>query len=215
MKEFDNLVKIVTVLRSKCGCPWDRAQRLDSYKKYLLEETYELIDGLAKKKLAIVREELGDIFLILVAISHILNKKNKFNLRDVFDTITKKLIKRHPHVFGLKKLNTKEEVYKYWVRHKAKSKRRKTLLERLPKTAPSLLLAEIFIKEFNILNREKMPQDLVLKLKQKIETLKNVKKGSVFYEILFDLCKLAYINNVDLELGLRDFIIKKASKVHY
>ncbi|MCM8819733.1 MAG: hypothetical protein NC925_02945, partial [Candidatus Omnitrophica bacterium] len=176
---------------------------------------YELLDGLTKKDFTVFREELGDIFLILITISQIINKKNKFSLKSVFDIITKKLVKRHPHVFGLKKLNTKDEVYQYWVRHKAKTKKRRTLLERLPNTAPSLLLAEIFIKEFNTLKGEKKSQDLVSALQKKIKNLKNIKKGYIFYEILFDLSKLAHDNNIDLELGLRDFIIKKASEVYY
>ena len=77
MKEFDELIRVVKILRSPKGCPWDRAQTIDNMRGYLLEETYELIDGIDKKKTPVIREELGDVLLILVVITQMFNEKSK------------------------------------------------------------------------------------------------------------------------------------------
>jgi tetrapyrrole methylase family protein/MazG family protein len=152
MKEFDQLVEVIKKLRSPEGCPWDRAQTIDTMKKCLLEETYELIDALSDKKYKIAEEELGDVILIAIVIAQMLDKKNKSNLKKVLERAKSKLIVRHPHVFSKKKLNSKEEVLKAWIKDKAKIKKRKSVKDRLPKTAPALLQAYLFFKECKNLN---------------------------------------------------------------
>ena len=77
MKEFNSLVNIVAKLRSKNGCQWDRAQKIKDLKKYLLEETYELLDVIDNTNYAKIKEELGDIFLLLVFICQLYKEKNK------------------------------------------------------------------------------------------------------------------------------------------
>ncbi|MEI8348798.1 MAG: MazG nucleotide pyrophosphohydrolase domain-containing protein [Candidatus Omnitrophota bacterium] len=222
MKTFDDLVKTVKILRSPKGCPWDREQTIDNYKKYLLEETYELIDEINRKKTAAAEEEIGDLFLILVILSEMFREKGHFDLQSILRKINQKLITRHPHVFGSKKLNTKEEVLSYWIKTKAKKKKRKTIKDRLPREAPALLLADIFFKEYSHIYQNKNQSQI-----QKANTLiRNInsamkeighakKKTEVFCEAMLQLCQLAHMYHLDTENLLRAKIFKKASRITY
>ncbi len=224
MKEFGKLVKVVDKLRSPQGCPWDRAQTIKNMKGYLLEETYELIDGIDKGDPNIVKEELGDVFLILVVIAKMFQEKKKFSLADVLDAISLKLILRHPHVFSSKRLKNKEEVLNHWIKNKAKSKKRKSIQQRLPLGAPSLLLLNIFLKEDFHLKKNQLKNkkskasnsEIICDINNKLNRLKNIKKKeNLFSEIIFDIAKLAFIYGVDLESGVRKKTLKEAQKITY
>jgi len=93
-------------LRKKC--PWDRKQTHESLKKYLIEETYEVIDAIEKKDWEALKEELGDLLLQPVFHAKIAEEEGKFNIDDVVDYLCKKLIERHPHVFGEEEAKTAE-----------------------------------------------------------------------------------------------------------
>ncbi len=219
MKEFNELLKTIKILRSPGGCPWDRAQKVDNMKTYLLEEVYELIDGINKKNAGEVKEELGDVFLILIVISLMFEDKNKFNLIDVLVNTNKKLISRHPHVFSSKKLKTKEEVLKHWVNTKAKKKKRISIKDRLPIGAPSLLLANIFYKECHHIDRnnKNRGKDVILsRVAEKIKKVKTKKaKETFFKDVLLNISKFAFEQNIDLESSLRNGILSAAEKVPY
>lgn len=220
MKEFDDLISTVRILRSPGGCPWDRAQKISDARKHLIEETYELIEGIDDKKIDVIKEELGDLFLVLVFIADMFKDRKGFNLKMVLKKINNKLISRHPHVFSNKKLKNKDEVLKYWISKKAKKKRRKTIKDRLPKAAPALFLAEIFLKESSYINsatrknKEKEVTSIVSSLKRELRHFKAHKPKS-FEKLLFLLCQLSYLYKIDLENILRNKIIKEAEKSPY
>ncbi len=219
MKEFDSLFETIKILRSPKGCPWDKAQKCDDMKKYLLEEVYELIDALDKKQVDTIKEELGDIFLILIVISQMYKEKGDFGLKEVFEQINRKLVLRHPHVFSSTKLGTKEEVLNYWVKHKAKSKKRKSIKERLPKDAPSLLLANVFLKERAYLAK----QDRKVKVDEDIREIKErfglsvegKDKERLLTDLIYEICKLGFAWGVDLEGSLRKSILGRAQATNY
>ena len=220
MKGFDNLLKTVRILRSPRGCPWDRAQNVNNMKSYLLEETYELIDGIDRRNIEVVKEELGDIFLILVVINEMFKEKGEFNLGEVLKQINKKLISRHPHVFSSKKLKTKEEVLSHWIKDKAKKKKRRSIKDRLPQIGPSLLLASIFFKECAHLGKEKPSKKELSRLQSKIDSkLKSLNqqrnKKKAMADLVFDIAKIAFILGVDLEGALRKTVIAKARNFSY
>ena len=98
--DFDDLVEIMQILRAPGGCPWDAEQTHSSIRRDLLEETYELIEGIDKDDPEIMREELGDVLLQVVFHSDIAKANGNFSIDDVCTDICKKLIVRHPHVFG-------------------------------------------------------------------------------------------------------------------
>ncbi|MGL5191465.1 MAG: MazG nucleotide pyrophosphohydrolase domain-containing protein, partial [Cetobacterium sp.] len=110
MKKFDELVEIIKKLREPNGCPWDREQTLESLKPHLLEETYEVLEAMDEggEKL---KGELGDLLLQVVFQSNICEEKGEFKIDDVISSISEKMIRRHPHVFGEEKnIRTSDEV---------------------------------------------------------------------------------------------------------
>lgn len=222
MKEFDRLIKTIRILRSPKGCPWDRAQRLSDYKKYLLEETYELIDELNENRYSAVEEELGDIFMILLIITEMLREKGISDAHRVLNGANEKLVVRHPHVFGSKKLKTKKEVLKYWIKHKAIQKQRKTIKDRLPRNAPALFLVDLFLKEYehlasNVKDRTKdKVTDLLSEMKKTITSFPREKnKEERLAASIFLLSKLARIYRFDLEHSVRKRVFKEAAQAAY
>ena len=133
------LLEIMNELREKC--PWDREQTIDSLKTLTLEESYELLDAINDKNYDEIKNELGDLLLHIVFYSKIASEKSKFNFNDVVETIIKKLIVRHPHVFDSKKNISKQEVEKNWEKIKIKEGK-KSILSGVPKTLPALIKSE-------------------------------------------------------------------------
>ena len=123
LKEFQRLLEIMDELREKC--PWDKKQSLESLRKLTIEETYELADAILENDLDEIKKELGDLMLHIVFYAKIGEEKNAFSISDVLENINKKLIRRHPHIFGEVTVNTAEDVEKNWEQIKLKEKDRK------------------------------------------------------------------------------------------
>jgi tetrapyrrole methylase family protein/MazG family protein len=138
--EFDELVRIMEALRK--GCPWDRQQTHRSLKPYLIEEAYELVEAIEAEDPARMKEELGDLLLQVLFHSELARERGDFDIGDVITAIGEKMIKRHPHVFGTEVFTTPEEVVGQWEeRKREEGKLRKSLLEGVPRSMPSLLRA--------------------------------------------------------------------------
>ena len=133
---IDKLLKIMDELRVKC--PWDKEQTIDSLKTLTVEETYELVDAINDGDYDEIKNELGDLLLHIVFYSKIADEKQIFNFNDVVESISKKLIHRHPHVYKSKKQISKEEVKKNWEKLKLREGR-DSILSGVPKTLPSLI----------------------------------------------------------------------------
>ena len=113
-KSFDGFVNIVKELRSNDGCPWDRQQSPLSLKRYLTEETDELLEAIDADDKQHVKEELGDILYLIVLLAQIYSEEDSFAMHDVIEAISAKMIRRHPHVFSNKKIETVAELRKLW-----------------------------------------------------------------------------------------------------
>jgi len=113
--KFDRFVDIVRKLRSENGCPWDREQSSISLKRYLLEETHELLRAIDTGDHCHVREESGDLLYIIVLLAQIHNEEGNFAVEDVIETISTKMIRRHPHVFSGEKIESRAELRKKWL----------------------------------------------------------------------------------------------------
>ena len=137
---FSDLVRVMEKLRSPEGCPWDRKQTHKSLLKYLIEEAYEVVDAVLKKDDRELQEELGDLLLQAVFHSQIARERGAFTIEDVIDGITRKLIFRHPHVFGDRKdIETAEDVTREWEKLKEKEgKKRESILDGIPSSLPAL-----------------------------------------------------------------------------
>ena len=114
-KKFDRFIDIVRELRSENGCPWDKEQSPDSLKRYLLEETQETIEAINNNNRQHIKDELGDILYVIVLLTQIHDEVNAFDIGDVIDSITDKMIRRHPHVFNDEKIETVAELRKKWL----------------------------------------------------------------------------------------------------
>lgn len=125
-------------LREKC--PWDKKQTIHSLRQQTIEETYELADAITENDWEHLKEELGDLLLHIIFYSKIAAEEKKFNIEDVIQTISEKLIRRHPHIYGDTKLSTAEEVKKNWEQIKL-SEGKKSVLSGVPQSLPSLMKA--------------------------------------------------------------------------
>lgn len=142
---FYDLVEVIRCLRSEGGCPWDIEQTHESIKKNLIEETYETIEAINKKSIPMLREELGDVMMQVIFHAQIENEAGNFNIDDVADENAKKLIERHPHVFGSVNVNGVEDVLTNWDAIKRKSKKQKSTSDSIasvPRELPALMRAE-------------------------------------------------------------------------
>lgn len=142
---IEDLLHIMELLRSPGGCPWDAEQTHESIRKDFIEETYEVIEAINKNDKELLKEELGDVLLQVAFHTQIEKEENGFEFSDVCDGICKKLIERHPHVFGDINVSSTDEVLTNWDNIKRKSKGQKTQgssMLKVPKELPALMRAQ-------------------------------------------------------------------------
>lgn len=140
-----DLLCIMELLRGPGGCPWDAEQTHESIRKDFIEETYEVIEAINKNDKELLKEELGDVLLQVAFHAQIEKETESFDFSDVCDGICKKLIERHPHVFGDISVSSTDEVLSNWDTIKRKSKGQKTQglsMLKVPKELPALMRAQ-------------------------------------------------------------------------
>ena len=140
--QFEELVNIVSRLRAPDGCPWDREQTNQTLLPYFVEEVYEAIESIDDSDWDLVKEELGDILLHIVFQASIAEDEKNFQIIDSLDNINKKLINRHPHVFGDAKAEAAFHAKQNWEAEKHKEKGRESRLDGVPNSLPSLIRAQ-------------------------------------------------------------------------
>lgn len=143
--DINDLISLITLLRAPGGCPWDREQTHESIKSNFIEETYEVIEAINKNSMSGLREELGDVLLQISLHCEMESEKGNFDFNDVCDELCKKLIVRHPHVFGDKVANNTKEALDSWDSVKASIKGTKTAsskMDSIPIELPALMRAQ-------------------------------------------------------------------------
>jgi tetrapyrrole methylase family protein/MazG family protein len=143
MDEFRKLVEIMARLRAEGGCEWDRAQTHESLRQYLVEETHEVIDAIRQGDPDPLCEELGDLLLQVLFHAQIASEIGQFDISDVIASISGKMIRRHPHVFGDATADTPEAVSRQWdhIKRTVENRSHESILGGIPKGFPSLLRA--------------------------------------------------------------------------
>ncbi|MBR5562575.1 MAG: nucleoside triphosphate pyrophosphohydrolase [Clostridia bacterium] len=139
-----DLIEIMRILREPGGCPWDAEQTHESIKKNLIEETYEVIEAINKNDKELMCEELGDLLMQVVFHAQMEKEEGSFEFNDITDGICKKLIERHPHVFGEVSISGVDDVLTNWDAIKRKSKGQKTTTQSMnsvPRELPALMRA--------------------------------------------------------------------------
>lgn len=142
---FEELIEVIAILRSENGCPWDREQTHETLKSTLIEETYETLEAIDTGDPQKLKEELGDLLLNIMLQAQIAAEHKNFDIYAVIETLTEKLIRRHPHVFGDVNVEDSGEVVKNWEeikRQEAGYEDRKSVLDGIPDALPTLLRAQ-------------------------------------------------------------------------
>ena len=142
--DFEDLSAVMRILRSEEGCPWDREQTHQSIRSALIEETYEVVEAIDHEDPILLREELGDLLFQIFFHAQIETEEERFGVSEIVSDICKKMIYRHPHVFGTVTVENSAEVLKNWETLKTKEKQRNTLVDKLraiPSMMPSLMRA--------------------------------------------------------------------------
>lgn len=210
---FDDLVEIMQILRAPGGCPWDAEQTHKSIRKDLLEETYELIEGIDNDDPEIMREELGDVLLQVVFHSNIAECEGKFDINDVCNDICKKLIIRHPHVFGDVKVDGSDDVLTNWNAIKRETKKQKTdteVLRSVTASLPALMRADKLGNKarkmgFDFDNAEEAMEKVFEEADEVREALANGRKEEIeeeFGDLLLSIVNAARLAGVDSEQAL-------------
>ncbi len=143
--DINDFLRLVTVLRSPGGCPWDRKQTHESIKKNFIEETYEVVEAINKADAEGLKEELGDVLLQVAMHSEMESEKGSFDFNEVVNDICKKLVVRHPHVFGDAAAQSSDEALQNWDQVKLKTKGMKKQGEamiKVPREFPALMRAQ-------------------------------------------------------------------------
>lgn len=211
--DIEDLKRILELLRSPEGCPWDKVQTHESIRTDLIEETYEVCEGIDKNSPEMLREELGDLLLQIVFHSQIERENGNFDFDDVCNDICQKLVYRHPHVFGEVKADDTDTVLKNWDALKRESKHQDSFtetLESVPKTFPALLRGEKLCKRAA---RAGLPIDdpaeCAGKIRQALDSLEqtgfdkvNAQNQQTCGKLLLEICNLNRILKVDGEKAL-------------
>lgn len=211
---FDQLVQVVATLRGENGCPWDRAQTHETLKSDLIEEAYEVIETIDAKDPKKLQEELGDLLMQVMLHAQIAKDGGDFSISDVIQSITDKLIRRHPHVFGDVTVNDTAEVLKNWEaikRNEAGYEERKSILDGIPNHLPSLLRAQkIQSKAARVGFDWDSVSDVLPKLEEEIKEIKeSIAKGDSaevemeIGDLLFSVVNLCRFLDVQAEEALR------------
>ena len=135
---YEDLLEIIRLLRSEDGCPWDKAQTHQSIRRGLLEEAYEAAEAIDNDDPVLLKEELGDVLMQVVFHADIESDAGRFTIDDVCDGVVKKLLFRHPHVFGSQCEDSPESVLVSWDKLKRQEKGQKTVADSMDSVARSL-----------------------------------------------------------------------------
>ena len=201
---FDDLCTLVAVLRSENGCPWDREQTCKSIRNCMIDETYEFIEGLDEDDNKLMCEELGDVLFQIVFHSDIKSDENAFDINSVIDGICKKMILRHPHVFGDTSVKDSGEVLVNWENIKNHEKQRKTpyeQLESVSKALPSLMRAQKLQSKAvkNNLVKSVSFESSISEIESRLESFKKSKNTDEIGKILFEISALCNLLCVEAE----------------
>lgn len=221
-KAFAEFVGIVRRLRKEC--PWDREQTHDSIRAMLLEEAYEVMEAIEDNDLQELKRELGDILLHVVMHSIIAEEVQAFSLDEVIENETKKLIHRHPHVFGETKVSGADQVKDNWEKLKLKEQGRKSLLDGVPRALPALQRAQRLQQKAASVGFDWSDiADVWKKVEEEIAELQHEQKQNAakekledeFGDVLFSLVNFARFLKISPEDALRRTSEKFIARFQY
>ncbi len=222
LESFERLLDIMDELREKC--PWDREQTYESLRKLTIEEVYELGDAILRSDLKEIKKELGDVLLHIVFYSKIGSESDSFDIGDVINNLTDKLIYRHPHVFGTTEVVNSREVEENWEALKLKEKGRgKRVLEGVPDSLPALVKANRIQEKargvgFDWEQKEqvwdKVKEELA-EFEHEIRANDQKKMEQELGDLMFSLVNVARLYDIDPESALERTNMKFIRRFNY
>ncbi len=224
MKEFNKLIKIMKRLRSPInGCPWDRKQTGMSLREYILEEAHELVEAIEEGSFQKQQDEMGDLLLQIIFLSRINQEAGHFEVKDVIDSICRKLIRRHPHIFGDTTVQSAEEVKQNWEKIKKKDKKNGSILSDYPAHMPALANAKRIAEQASSVGFDwDDPLKALDKVEEEIEELKlEIKAGNrekaaeEIGDILFAVANVSRLAHVNPEFALKEANLKFTRRFRY
>ncbi|MHC4321798.1 MAG: nucleoside triphosphate pyrophosphohydrolase [Planctomycetota bacterium] len=221
---FKNLVEIMETLRSKDGCPWDKEQTHESLKSCLIEEVYEIVDAVDSKDSEGLKEELADLFFLIIFYCKIADDSNTFDINNVLEACLEKMTRRHPHVFGDKSAKDASEALNQWNEIKKKEKElkqndknsNKSIVDNVPIHMPALQKAQKVQKKVARVGFDwEVIEDVIAKVHEELEEVKaainnegNERVAEEIGDLLFAVVNLSRFLKLDSEDLLRKSISK-------
>ncbi|MBP2667869.1 MAG: Protein mazG [Deltaproteobacteria bacterium] len=212
MDDFRKLVEIMARLRGEGGCEWDRAQTHETLRQYLVEETHEVVDAIRRNDPALLCEELGDLLLQILFHARIAQENRDFDITDVIASISEKMVRRHPHVFGDARADNPEAVSLQWehIKRTVENRAHPSIVGGVPREFPSLLRASKMSKKAARAGFDWERTEQVLeKVEEELGELKDAMSGTdpgriehEFGDVLFALVNLARFLDLNPEVAM-------------
>jgi len=214
---FPETLRYITMRlrRDPDGCPWDREQTHQTLTRYVIEETYEVVEALEENDMEKLAEELGDLLLQVYLHAEIARQDGDFNIGDVFEHVSAKLIRRHPHVFGLIEVENAGQVVQNWEEIKRQERiaagkdiQSESILDGVPLASPALIVAQKYQKRaakigFDYDNLQEVLAKLTEELQELQEATTQEHRREEMGDVLFMVARVARELNIDAEEALR------------
>ena len=223
---LSGLVQILKQLRGEQGCPWDKAQTHESLKPCFIEETYEVIDAIDKKDMQSLEEELGDVLLQVVFHANMAEEQGYFNINDVINAVSRKMLYRHPHVFGNVDAENVDQAITTWEEMKSNEKDKKSYTEKMheiPAVLPALMksykvqkkAADVGFDWEHIDSAFEKVREETSELFEIYQTGDTKKIEEELGDLLFAVVNVARFLKVDPEIALNATIKKFINRFNY
>ncbi len=217
---FERLLTIMDELRAQC--PWDKKQTFMSLRNLTIEETYELADAILDEDMEEIKEELGDIMLHMVFYAKIASEKGAFDIADALNAVCKKLIDRHPHIYGDVKVTGEQEVKKNWEQLKMKEGK-KSVLSGVPRSLPAVVkayrmqdkTAQVGFEWDDIRDVWQKVKEEMSELEDAVRTGDRTKIEDEFGDVMFSMINYARFLQIDPETALEKTNRKFKSRFEY
>ena len=222
--KWQKLVDIMATLRGPEGCPWDKAQTHETLKKYLLEETYEVLDAIDRRSDEALCDELGDVLLQVVFHAQMASEEGRFTIDDVLDGVNHKMIRRHPHIFSDQHAENPEQVLTLWEAIKAQEKadesKEKRGLMKINDNMPSLMMAQKVQDKahrvgFDWPDLEGPRKKIQEELSELAAARTNEEAFDELGDVLFAVVNLGRFYEADAEQALRHTVKKFIARFQY
>ena len=226
LKALQTLLEIIRKLRSPEGCLWDRQQKKQDIGRYLIDEAYEVIDAIDSAVVPALREELGDLLFQILFLVVMAEESREFTLADVMNDVAEKMVRRHPHVFGDRKVRDVDEIKANWkdIKENLENKHHPAgLLDGIPRSLPSLLRAQKITERASRVGFDwSVIEDVLVKVEEELRELKAALKDNQpekvreeMGDLLFSLVNLSRFTDVNADDALRRANQKFADRFSY